>query len=310
MSTSGVTEYSTSGVLIVTDAYQSTGAVDIEEGLSAAMLTYGLRMLNRMIKQWQTRGVSLHFNQNISIPLISGRGSYTIGYGQTSPNINVPRPMRITHLSRRTSTAYGTSTDSLALTVASQAFTVAEDLAFEADQEVIIATPAGKYASGTVISYTGTTLTIDITSVDNAATAAYWLIYTDDTNDIEVTQVSRNDYERLTTKTSSGTPVQAYYDRQSTYGIMKVWPVPSDSDSSLYVGIERSVEVFDDSEDTPDFPTETELALVYGLSEILCDALDRPAQKTKELKMKATDYFNQMLMTDQENTSIFVQPAR
>lgn len=310
MTTSGTTAYSTNGSQIITDAYLTCGAIDIESDPSAAQYQFALRMLNRMVKQWQTRNVALHFFQDLTIPLVDGKQLYVLGPSQTAPNIAIPRPMRIVSANRKTYTAFGTSTDTVTPAVGSQAFTVAASLAFVAGQVVNIDTPTGNSASGTVTTYTGTTLTINITSVANATAASYWLIYTNDSyiNETEITMISREDYGRLNAKNNPGIVTQAYYDRQSTLGNLYVWPQPSDSLSTLVPTIERQVEIFVDDGDTPDFPVESELALVYGLAAILCDSLTLPLQEKADIKSKATDYFNQMLMTDQENVSFFFQP--
>ena len=234
MTTSGQTEFSTNGVQIVTDAYLTCGAIDIEGAPSATQYALGLRMLNRMIKQWQTRGVSLHFFQDITIPLVTGVASYIFGTGQASPNVNIARPIRIISANRK----------------------------------------------------------------DSAGIES------------ELTIISRQDFFRLSDKSNPGMPTQIYYDRQLSTGTITVWPTPSDSLSSAVVTIQRQVEIFVDDGDTPDFPVEMELALVYGLAGILCLPMVIPMNETQSIKQEAQNYFNQLLMTDQENTSFNFQPER
>jgi len=234
MTTSGQTEFSTNGSQIVTDAYLVCGGIDIEAAPSAAQYALALRMLNRMIKQWQTRGVMLSFFKDVTFTLTSGVGSYVVGTGQTPPNIATSRPMRVISANRKDSSG----------------------------------------------------------------------------NETEMTIISREDYSRLSDKANTGIPTQLYYDRQATSGTIYVWPVPSDSTSTAIITIERQVEIFVDDGDTPDFPVETELALVYGLAGILCGPLTIPLQEAQIIKAEALNYFNQALMTDQETTGFFFQPDR
>ena len=234
MTTSGTIEFSTNASQIINDAYMTCGAIDIEGAPTAAQYVFALRMINRMIKQWQTRGVSLHFFKDITVTLTANVGSYVVGTGQTAPNIATARPMRVISANR-------------------------------------------KDAAG---------------------------------NETELTIISREDYSRLSDKTNTGVPTQLYYDRQLSTGTLYFWPVPVDSLSTAIITIERQVEIFTTDGDTPDFPVETDLALVYGLAAVLCDSLTIPPQSAGSIKQSANDYFNQVLMTDQETTSYFFQPDR
>jgi len=87
--------------------------------------------------------------------------------------------------------------------------------------------------------------------------------------DIPMRIITKQEYNILGNKTSSGNPIQVYYNPQSEYGILNVFPVPSTTEQSantIVIHYQRPFEDFDASTDTPDFPQEWYDAIAYGLA--------------------------------------------
>jgi len=87
--------------------------------------------------------------------------------------------------------------------------------------------------------------------------------------DIPMRIITKQGYNILGNKTSSGNPIQVYYNPQSEYGILNVFPVPSTTEQSantIVIHYQRPFEDFDASTDTPDFPQEWYDAIAYGLA--------------------------------------------
>lgn len=87
--------------------------------------------------------------------------------------------------------------------------------------------------------------------------------------DVPMRILTREEYNRLGNKTSSGMPIQVYYDPQREYGDLYVFPVPSATDATnnvITITYQRPFEDFDSSVDTPDFPQEWFDAVTYGLA--------------------------------------------
>jgi len=122
--------------------------------------------------------------------------------------------------------------------------------------------------------------------------------------------IPREEYKQLTIKSSTGPVTQVAYERQKDYGLLYVWPVSDSLQASptytVILTIQRAINIFDDSATAPDLPSEMYLAITYGLADILADDCGKP--QSGYIRDKAQDYFNQLLMTDQENASIFIQP--
>lgn len=81
MATSGSTDFSNNARELVTDAHYLIGVNQIGETLNNEELTLGLRVLNRMVKQWQTKGIHLWRYAEGSFSTVADTQSYTMGTG-------------------------------------------------------------------------------------------------------------------------------------------------------------------------------------------------------------------------------------
>jgi hypothetical protein len=69
-----------------------------------------------------------------------------------------------------------TSTTNNSITLGSKTFTVSQDLAYSAGQDVIIANSSTNYMTGRVTSYTSNQLTVNITAINGSGSFASWQI--------------------------------------------------------------------------------------------------------------------------------------
>lgn len=87
--------------------------------------------------------------------------------------------------------------------------------------------------------------------------------------DIPMRIITRQEYNILGNKTSSGNPIQCWYDPRLDYGVLTVFPVPNTTtatNNSVHIVYQRSFEDFTASGDNPDFPQEWLECLKYGLA--------------------------------------------
>jgi hypothetical protein len=87
--------------------------------------------------------------------------------------------------------------------------------------------------------------------------------------DIPMRLLTKDEYNMLGNKTSSGNPIQLYYDPQRDYGDLYVYPVPTSTDVTsnvITLVYQRPFEDFDSATDNPDFPQEWYDAVAYGLA--------------------------------------------
>lgn len=109
MTTSGSTDFTSTGTELLTDARRLLGVHAEEEALSAVELEYGLRVLNKMLKAWEADGVGSWMLTEGTLTLAASTPSYLFGSGGTfttvpfeivSARINRGTDVPMTRLSR------------------------------------------------------------------------------------------------------------------------------------------------------------------------------------------------------------------
>lgn len=113
---------------------------------------------------------------------------------------------------------------------------------------------------------------------------------TTDSVDTPLRIITRDEYNRLGNKISTGYPVSIYHDPRRTDSIVTVWPVPDStvaSNTTVKLTYAAPYEDFDASTDDPDFPQEWFEALVYGLADRLAPEYSIPLADRKMIKDEA-----------------------
>ncbi len=139
----------------------------------------------------------------------------------------------------------------------------------------------------------------------------------DDTSDVDIpmTVLTRQEYNSMGVKTiTSSTISQYYYDIQSTYGDLYVYPVPNSTAATAgnYIRIvyQRPYEDFDASTDEPDFPQEWYDALKFGLACRLAPEYGVPLEQYGMLLKQAKEIKQEALNFGTEETSIYFEPDK
>ena len=104
--------------------------------------------------------------------------------------------------------------------------------------------------------------------------------------DVPMRILTRQEYNMLGNKTSSGNPIQVFYDPQNSYGDLYVFPVPTATEAAsnvITIHYQRPFEDFDASTDTPDFPQEWYDAITYGLATRLAPEYGIPSTDRRTL---------------------------
>lgn len=131
--------------------------------------------------------------------------------------------------------------------------------------------------------------------------------------DIPMRIITRDEYLRLGNKTTSGQPIQIYYDPQRDTGVLYVYP-PANAASVSYKQIkftyQRPFEDFDASTDNPDFPQEWYEALKYGLASRLAGEYGISMDDRRQLMQEALLIKNEALGFGTEEGSFFFSPDR
>lgn len=108
--------------------------------------------------------------------------------------------------------------------------------------------------------------------------------------DIPMRIITKQEYNILGNKSTTGQPVQIYYDPLRDYGDLYLFPTPDTTSAGakqVYIIYQRMYEDFDTTTDTPDFPQEWLEALKYGLAVRLSAEYGVPVQERGMLRQEA-----------------------
>lgn len=126
--------------------------------------------------------------------------------------------------------------------------------------------------------------------------------------DIPMRIITRQEYNILGNKTSSGNPIQCFYEPLIDYGVLHVFPVPSTAEQSantITIVYQRPYEDFDASADTPDFPQEWYDAVTYGLASRLAGEYQISTEVRKTLMQEAAMIKAEALSFGTEEGSLY-----
>ena len=118
-------------------------------------------------------------------------------------------------------------------------------------------------------------------------------------------EMTRQEYDELPNKTSTGLPTQFYYDRQREAAKLYVWPVLSTAaGETVEYTYERELEDIAALSDTIDVPGEWWDAVVYNLAARIAETVGLPRPPT--LIMRAAELLREAGAFDREESVYFV----
>lgn len=313
MALSGSVNYSVNRDEMISLAYEDIGAIRTGGTPNADEITYAAKKLNIMLKAWMAYELNLWvIKQAILIPA-KGQQSYTLG-----PNGD---HCSLTMYKTEIRTA-GVATDTTLEVDSTTNMTGSDAIGVVTDDGTI---------HWTTISSVTDSDTVELTSgLDSAAAVdnhVYW--YTSkidrphellevyrreyDTNvDVEITKLSRMDFDNLSDKDTEGTPVNYYYDPQLTDSVLYNWSTADTtfaSNSVFMLKIKKPFDDMDASTDDFEFPQEWYEAILTGLKSRIAKHAGVNQSDRLELKQEAMDALELALDADTEGGSIFFTPC-
>jgi hypothetical protein len=128
--------------------------------------------------------------------------------------------------------------------------------------------------------------------------------------DVPMRILTKQEYNILGNKTTTGNPIQIYYEPLRDTGVLHVFPTPSSTDAAaqqIYIVYQRPYEDFNISTDTPDFPQEWYDAVLYGLAVRLAPEYGVPIDQRQVLGREAADIKLAALSFGTEEGSVYFQ---
>lgn len=140
--------------------------------------------------------------------------------------------------------------------------------------------------------------------------------------DIPMFPLSREDYNLLSSKTTTGTPNAYFYDPTydlpasnsgaNAFGTMSIWPVPDASVATqydMYFVYTRPIQDFSAVGDGIDFPQEWYNCIKWNLAKQIGPEYDVPVDRWDRIVKEADDSKALALSWDSEKTSLEISPA-
>lgn len=128
--------------------------------------------------------------------------------------------------------------------------------------------------------------------------------------DIPMRIITRQEYNVLGNKTSTGQPVQIFYEPLNTYGVLHVFPVPDSTvaaANTVTLIYQRPFEDMDSVSNTFDLPQEWYDALKHGLADRLAPEYGLSLQERQDIKARARELKLEALSFGTEEGSLYFQ---
>lgn len=126
--------------------------------------------------------------------------------------------------------------------------------------------------------------------------------------EVPLTELSRQEYDLLGTKTQQGTPNSYYYDPQLINGVLSLYLTPDINPDVVIITCQRPIADALNSTDSLDFPIEWLNPLKYGLAEELLTEYFVPEIVAARIERRAEKFLQDMLDWDQEPAATFFTP--
>lgn len=131
--------------------------------------------------------------------------------------------------------------------------------------------------------------------------------------DTPLIELSRQEYYDLPTKAQQGMPTSWYFDPQRQTRTLYLWLSPSAAiadQATLHFTYLRVIEDIDALENDPDVPQEWLEALIYSLAMRIGPEFGADERVMPRIEAMAAQLLNDLSSQDQEDASIYFQPAR
>lgn len=330
MTTSGTVVFRTTRDNLIKSSLRLLNAYDPENsiGPTTAQLTNGAEALNMMVKGFEAKGLQLWERKYAAVFPQKGQGVYTLGSpGPAGDHATLATPIGIANFVQTTLASDASSgATSVIVTSASSNSSVGHAAVSITDTYNIGIKLDTGYLQWTTVSGSPVGTTVTLAAALTSAASLGNTIYCYQTklvkplrildgfvrqsagNDVPAMVISREQYNRFGLKSSTGTPVQLYYDPQENSGDLYVYPTFLTVDQVLYIEFQKPIEDFNASGDDFDLPQEWGECLKFNLAFRLAPEYEISTEKFNQIKYLAESSMAALDAWDQEYASLLVQP--
>lgn len=310
MTTSNDSFFQQTAAEIFRDALYLCDALEEGEPITGEHQSACMRALNRMLKSWQADAGHRWLKTEGAL-FLDGRRSYRIGHQ--------------TVIDRAAMGDFGVSTTAATVATGTVRIRPLDSTGVEVGNTIGVERDDGLFHWDTVAEIDGLTvvLTDGLSFAASGGARVFWFAKqverplritharrgTFDGAEIPCDVVDRPEYMDQPNKDSTGQPVMVHYSPQRDYGEFFVWP-KGEVGTVLRFTYERPLEQVTSVSQTLDWPSEWLDAITLGLAYRVGAQYGATSQKLMELKMEASEMKEALLVWDQPDGSIIIQPQR
>lgn len=294
---------------IITRAFNVLNVFEPNESISADDINLGADFLNMMVKHWAAHGIHLFqketgylfFQYNQNKYLVDGSTAFaTTSYIQTTQKTMVSSGTTVVI----TSTAGMAANDNIGFVLDSGTiFWTTINTVSNSTNLILNASIPSSVTAGNQVYDIGPTL------IDKPLKVHYAFRRDTLTNtDTPMATLSNSDYYNLPVKGSLGTPLEFYYDCQVSNGDLLVWPTPNSVTTIMGFTYDKRINDLNFSTDTPDFPNEWLMSLVYNLAVYLAPIYGKYIE-LNYVQPLAKALLEEVKSFDQEEANIVLKPS-
>jgi len=293
---------------IIADALTLLGVYRPGATVSSADYTFCSKILNKMVKDWESQGIKLFTQEEGAIFLTDAKHIYTLS-ATTSDKVGKD-PIQ-TDLTAACSSTTATVTNTTGMTAA-------DNIGIALDANTIHWTTIVSVDSSTSITLTAAPATTASSgnSVYTYTSAVGRPLYIKSarlqmkgSTERKIEVFGRDQYAELPSKQVEGSISAIHYSPKVSSGTLYVYQVPSDVNECIRFTYARSIMDFDASTDNPDFPQEWLYALTTNLAVKVASTYGKDVQKAyPQLVNDASTSLIQAQLFDFDEGSSFVLP--
>jgi hypothetical protein len=292
---------------VIEMAFARIGVISEGATLTSYQIDRGSQLLNVMIKSWLAKGFRLWKQERATLFLDASTNEYVLGTANATEDYANP-----TLSADASSGATSISVSSVAGLV------IGYNIGVVQNDNTILWTTITNIVSTTITL--NDALTSDASSgnnvfvyetklgkVENIITAQLKM---NSTTEIPLQLNSRDTYDALPVKTLTGIPNKLYYNKLLNTGIIKLFPQPSSVNYFVNFTYQKQFYDMTNPTDSFDFPVEWLRALYLNLATTLYGFYPiSDATQIQLLAAEAQGALMEVMSFDDENTSIYIQPA-
>jgi hypothetical protein len=131
------------------------------------------------------------------------------------------------------------------------------------------------------------------------------------TDDVQIQLLSKQEYNMLGSKFSTGTPNSIFMDIRNNTSNLYVYVTPdsyTQANKQLHFVVQQPLQDIMSAQSTPDFPNEWMNVLVWNLADQLAIEYSPPVNKRMEIAARAKQYKEELEDWDVESYSTFFMP--